>query len=40
MSNIGTIQLEIEELGREIFALIDRDKGGYNAFGSKISMDA
>ena len=26
MSNPGTIQLEIEQLGREIFDLIDKDR--------------
>src|SRR5580700_10111087 len=35
MSNIGTIQLEIEQLGREIFALIDKGKGTPNLFGGK-----
>jgi RHH-type proline utilization regulon transcriptional repressor/proline dehydrogenase/delta 1-pyrroline-5-carboxylate dehydrogenase len=35
MSNIVTIQLEIEQLGREIFALVDKDKGAPNLFGGK-----
>jgi RHH-type transcriptional regulator, proline utilization regulon repressor / proline dehydrogenase / delta 1-pyrroline-5-carboxylate dehydrogenase len=35
MSNIGTIQLEIEQLGREIFALIDKDQSATSLFGGK-----
>jgi RHH-type transcriptional regulator, proline utilization regulon repressor / proline dehydrogenase / delta 1-pyrroline-5-carboxylate dehydrogenase len=35
MSNLGTIQLEIEQLGREIFALIEKDQGAPHLFGGK-----
>src|SRR6202051_107021 len=35
MSNLGTIQLEIEELGREIFDLIDNDRRTASIFGGK-----
>ena len=35
MSNLGTIQLEIEELGREIFRLIDKDRRTATLFGGK-----
>jgi RHH-type proline utilization regulon transcriptional repressor/proline dehydrogenase/delta 1-pyrroline-5-carboxylate dehydrogenase len=35
MSNIGTIQSEIEQLGREIFDLIDKDQGAPGLFGGK-----
>jgi len=35
MSNLGTIQLEIEQLGREIFALIDNDRRTTGLFGGK-----
>jgi RHH-type transcriptional regulator, proline utilization regulon repressor / proline dehydrogenase / delta 1-pyrroline-5-carboxylate dehydrogenase len=35
MSNIGTLQLEIERLGREIFALSDKDRGAPSLFGGK-----
>ena len=35
MSKIETIQLEIEQLGREIFALIDKDQGAPSLFGGK-----
>ncbi len=35
MSNPGTIQLEIEQLGREIFDLIDRDRRAPRLFGKK-----
>jgi RHH-type proline utilization regulon transcriptional repressor/proline dehydrogenase/delta 1-pyrroline-5-carboxylate dehydrogenase len=34
-NNSGTIQLEIEQLGREIFALIDKDQGAPRFFGGK-----
>jgi RHH-type transcriptional regulator, proline utilization regulon repressor / proline dehydrogenase / delta 1-pyrroline-5-carboxylate dehydrogenase len=33
MSKVETIQLEIEQLGREIFALIDKDQGAPSLFG-------
>ncbi len=35
MSNIATIQLEIEQLGREIFDLIDKDRRHPSLFGDK-----
>ena len=35
MSNSGTIQSEIEQLGREIFHLIDDDRRTANLFGGK-----
>jgi RHH-type proline utilization regulon transcriptional repressor/proline dehydrogenase/delta 1-pyrroline-5-carboxylate dehydrogenase len=35
MSNLGTIQLEIEQLGREIFYLTDNDRRTANLFGGK-----
>jgi RHH-type proline utilization regulon transcriptional repressor/proline dehydrogenase/delta 1-pyrroline-5-carboxylate dehydrogenase len=35
MSNIGPIQLEIEQLGREIFNLIDKEQGAPSPFGGK-----
>src|ERR1700693_1464030 len=35
MSNLGLIQSEIEQLGREIFDLIDRDRRSPGLFGQK-----
>jgi len=35
MSNIATIQSEIEQLGREIFDLIDKDRRHPSLFGDK-----
>src|SRR3984957_7959205 len=35
MSNLGTIQLEIEELGRKIFRLIDSDRRTVSLSGGK-----
>ncbi len=35
MRNLGTIQLEIEQLGRQIFALIDNDRRTPRLFEDK-----
>jgi RHH-type proline utilization regulon transcriptional repressor/proline dehydrogenase/delta 1-pyrroline-5-carboxylate dehydrogenase len=35
MKNLGTIQSEIEQTGREIFDLIDKDRGTPSLFGGK-----